>query len=92
MDINLHIEHLLLEGANLSRSQRLYLQTVIAEELSLLVRDKGLPPHLQNGGAIPSLPTKLSVPPHLPPHRLGQQIAQSIYTELGNSQQLQRPQ
>ena len=92
MDINLRIEHLLLEGVNLSRSQRLSLQTEIAQELSRLLGDKGLPNHLQNGGAIANLPTKLSVPPHLPPHRLGRQIAQSIYTELGSSQQVHRPQ
>lgn len=79
MNINLQIDRLILEGIDLSPSQRAHLQAAVEAELSHLMTVNGLPPHLQNGGTIPRLPTNINLTDNLNPGQMGQQIAQSIY-------------
>ena len=79
MNINLQIEQILLEDIDLSYGERLYLQAAVEAELSQLLTAKGLPPHLQNGGIVPSIPAHINIPENPNPTHMGQQIAQSIY-------------
>lgn len=79
MNINIQIERLILEGVDVSPSQRVRLQAAIEAELSRLVTVNGLPSHLQAGGTIPKLPANLSLTNTTNPMQLGQEIAQAIY-------------
>lgn len=82
MNINLHIDRLILEDIDLSPSQHLRLQASIEAELSHLLTINGLPPHWQNGNWVPRLSTRFKKAAITNPTQLGQQIAQSIYTEM----------
>jgi hypothetical protein len=83
MNVNLQIERLILEGIDLSPSQRRHLQTVVATELAQLLTVQGVPAQWQAGGAIADLPAgKLAVTPSASPTEMGQQIAQQIYGRL----------
>ncbi len=84
MNLNLNIERIILEGVNLSHSQRSRLQAVLEVELSRLLRENGLPSHLQNGGVISHLPASVTVTKGIKPEQMGMEIAQSIYGELVN--------
>ncbi len=82
MNLNLQIDRLILEDIDLSLRQRRQLQAAIETELSRLLSENGIPPHLQNGGTIPKLPINLSPSPAAQPTQMGQQIAQTIYGGL----------
>jgi hypothetical protein len=87
MNVNLQIDRLILEGIDLSPSQRRYLQTVVEAELSQLFTVNGVPDHWQTGGAIAGLPAgKLEVTNSATPAAMGQQIAQQIYGRLAQSE------
>ncbi|MDY6898118.1 MAG: hypothetical protein SWZ49_08560 [Cyanobacteriota bacterium] len=47
MNIKLNIEQIILEGVDVPRSQRPRLQAAVSAELSRLLTEKGVPPHLQ---------------------------------------------
>lgn len=86
MDINLNIEQILLDNIDLTYGERLRLQTAVETELSQLLTANGLPPHLQNGIAIPKVSANLDLPEKPNPTHLGQQIAQSVYQNMSGSQ------
>ncbi len=79
MNINIQIDRLILEGINLSPSQRARLQASVEAELSLLLTVNGLPPHLQNGGNIPRLPASINITNNMNPTQMGQEIAQAMF-------------
>lgn len=84
MNINLQIERLILDGVNLSPSQRRHLQAAVEAELSHLFNVQGVPEQWQQGGAIAALPAgNLEVVQGAPPAEMGQKIAQQIYGRLG---------
>ena len=85
MNINLHIDHLILEGIQLSPSQRALLQATVESELSRLLTVNGIPQHLEGGGNIPRLPTSINVKNNINPRQMGQGIAQSIYRDMKSS-------
>ena len=85
MNINIHIERLILNEIDLPRHQRPRLQAALEAELSRLLSENGVPTHLQMGGAIPSLSANMTVGKNLNPTRLGQQIAKSIYEGLSTT-------
>lgn len=85
MNINLQIDHLILEDFDLSPSQRIQLQGQIQTELIHLLTAGGLPPSLQNGGSIPKLSASLMLDENLHPVQMGQQIAQSIYQGINQN-------
>ncbi len=83
MNINIQIDRLILEGINISPSQRRHLQATVTSELSNLFTANGLPAHLENGVALPSLPLgKVEVTNMSDTAVMGQQIAQQIYSQL----------
>lgn len=83
MNVNLQIDRLILDGIDLTPSQRAHLQSTISAELTQLFIVQGLPSQWENGGAIASLPSgKLEVSQGIDPSQMGQQIAQQIYERL----------
>jgi hypothetical protein len=84
MNINLHIERLILDGVNVSRSQRHLLQASVERELTRLFTERGVPQHLASGAALPHVPARpIAVSGGADPVRLGRQIAQSVYGGIG---------
>ena len=84
MNINLHIERLVLDGVNIAPGQRHLLQTSVTTELTRLLADGGLSPSLAQGTALPRMSTSgIQLAGGNDPTRLGRQIAQSVYGGIG---------
>jgi hypothetical protein len=82
MNINLQIDRLVLNGINLTPSQQIRLQAAVEAELAYLFTINGLPPHLQNGGAIPNVLAEINLGDRMNPTQMGQHIAQSVYQTM----------
>ncbi len=83
MNINVHIEQLVLEGLPVGTSQRGMVQASFEAELARLLAARGLAPNLLAGDATPRVPAatiQLTNESH--PTRLGQQIAQAVHGGL----------
>lgn len=83
MNINLHIERLVLDGVDIAPGQRHLLQTSVETELTRLLTDRGISPSLAQGVALPRLSTNGMQLKGNNPTQLGQQIAQSVYGGIG---------
>jgi hypothetical protein len=84
MNINLHIERLILDGVNIQPSQRHLLQASVETELARLLADGGVSSSLAAGGALPHVSANgLQLAGGNDPTRLGRQIAQSVYGGIG---------
>ena len=83
MNINLHIERLVLEGVDVAPNQRYLLQASVSSELTQMLNSGGLANNLVEGAALPKLSTN-SIQLTDNPTQLGQQIAQSVYGEIGH--------
>lgn len=85
MNLNLHIERLILEGINIEPHQRPLLQEALQTELTRLLTTGGLSQDFAGGLAVPRISA-----PSIPlaadnqPVRLGQQIARSVYGGIGH--------
>ena len=79
MDINLHIERLVLDGINLNHHQRLQLQASVQTELARLFAAGSLSPSFMQGVAMPKLNANAIQMRGNDATQLGQQIAQSVY-------------
>jgi hypothetical protein len=84
MNINLTIDQLILDGIDLPNHQRPDLQAAVEAELSRLLAEQGVGPHLQARGAVPSLDAEVIQLTSNDPATLGQQIAQAVYGGLSN--------
>ena len=85
MDINLHIERVVLDGVGLAPGQRHLLQASLETELARLLTDGGLASGLAQGAAVPQMSTSSSeLTGGTNPTQLGQQIAQSVYGGIGH--------
>lgn len=80
MNIELHIERLILDGFSLTRNERGVVQQSVEAELTRLLANGGLSPTLKAGAALGHMRAD---PIHLGggnnPTDLGQQIGQSVY-------------
>lgn len=80
MNINLHIEKLVLEGLNLSPREGVQLQVAVEAELLRLLMTNGLAEGLTTGETLASLPVApVTATKNNNPTQLGHQIAHSIY-------------
>lgn len=80
MNVNLHIERLVLDGITLSVRERALLGTAVSDELTRLISEGGLPAGLPASGIVPSVPAgAIQLGSDHNPARLGQQIAQAVY-------------
>jgi|WetSurMetagenome_2_1015567.scaffolds.fasta_scaffold463103_1 hypothetical protein len=85
MNINLHIERLVLEGLPVEGARAVDVQAAVEAELARLLTENGLAAHLQQGAALPHLSGNvLPVSAEHNPAHLGTQIARSVYGGLGN--------
>jgi hypothetical protein len=82
--ISIQIERLVVDGIDLQRSQRPWLQAAFEQELMRLLVQKGLHQDLASGVAVPRLNAPaIEVHPKTKPQVLGQQIAQAVHRGIG---------
>lgn len=86
MNINLHIERLLLDGVHIAPNQRHLLQVSIEAELTRLLTQGGVAASMSQGLAVPKISAaNLQLTSGTNPTQLGQQIAASVYSGIGNN-------
>ena len=84
MNVDVHVERLVLDGIDLPQRDRAALKASVSAELAHLLADGGLSPALRAGGAVPSLPAGgIQLAAQSGPTHLGQQIARAVYGGLG---------
>lgn len=84
MNINLHIERLILDGLAVAPAQSALVQAAVEAELSRLLTAGGLHASLQSGIALPSVRADaLQLNADSNPLQIGRQIAQSVYGGIG---------
>jgi hypothetical protein len=84
VNIELHIERLILEGFSLSRPERALIQEAVEGELARLLAESGLSPTLTAGTALGHLQAgAIQLSSGNNPTALGQQIANSVYGGIG---------
>lgn len=84
MNINVHIERLILDGLPIGYGQRPLVQAAVEAELARLLADDGLSPELLAGGALPSVRTgSIQLANEGTTIQLGRQIAQAVYGGIG---------
>jgi hypothetical protein len=80
MNVDVHIERLVLDGIDLPWRDRAALKASVSAELGRLLADGGL----RASGAVPSLPAGgIQLAAQSEPTHLGQQIARAVYGGLG---------
>ena len=85
MNINLHIERLILDGLPIEGRHASYVQMAVEAELTRLLGQNGLASDLQAGGAIPSIRANgIQSITDSNPAQIGTRIAQSVYRGIGN--------
>ena len=86
MNVNLHIERLILDGVEVQPGQQHLLAAAVETELGRLLSTGGLSSELSGGGAITSVKTNgIELSRGLNSSGLGQRIAQSVYSGLKGS-------
>jgi hypothetical protein len=86
MNINLHIERLILDGLPITPSQGLLVQAAIEKELARLLTENGIAESFQAGVAVPSVRANgIQLTSGGNPTQLGAQIAQSVYSGIGDN-------
>ena len=84
MNINIHIERLILDGLPLAHSQGPLVQAAVEAELARLLAADGLASSLQAGGALYCVPAgSIQMASDDNPNTLGQQIARAVYGGIG---------
>lgn len=85
MNIELHIERLILDGLPVGRGERADLQAAVEAELTRLLAADGLRPELLSGAAVRSIDAgEMRVNRGTPAAQLGNHIAQSVHSGIGS--------
>jgi hypothetical protein len=85
MNINLHIERLVLDGLPVEAKDSAMLRAAIEAELTRLLTENGLSSGLQTGGVLPRLQANaIQLGTGGTPPQLGRQIARTVYGSIGN--------
>jgi len=80
MNINLHIERLVLDGLAVEPQQQAALKAALEAELAGALAQNGIASGLQGGGSLAAVRTAaINVGERNEPAQLGQQIAQAVY-------------
>jgi len=83
MNINLHIERVVLDGLHVEDGQQDILQATIRDELLSLIKDQGFGREILAGGARPLLAANgIQLETGYSSVQLGRHIAQSVYGGL----------
>jgi len=81
MNVNVHIERLILDGMPLASNQGPLVQAAVEAELRRLLAEQGLSPSF--AGAVPHLSAgSIQLAPDSKPAQLGRQIAEAIHGGL----------
>jgi len=92
LKITLHIGRLVLEGFDLSPIERRELQASLRAELGELIEANGLSAEFQRGIAMPAVKVSaIEAAGANRPRQLGRQIAQSLYSGIGEIRQKSQP-
>lgn len=84
MNVDLHIERLVLDGLPLNQRQSVVLQNALERELSRLLEHRGL--DTPTGSAVPRLPiAAIQLSAGGQPAQWGRQIARTLYTGIASS-------
>jgi hypothetical protein len=84
MNVNLHIDRLILDGIDLDPAQRPALQAAVEAELGRLLSEGGVGADFAGGGAVPSVKAGgFEMGGDGNPQQLGAQIARSVYGGIG---------
>jgi hypothetical protein len=85
MNINLHIERLVLDGLPIERNQGPHIQAAVEAELTRLLAENGLAGDLQKGGVVSGIrANQIQFAPGSNPTQMGTQIARSVYGGIRN--------
>jgi hypothetical protein len=85
MNINLHIERLVLEGVNIAAGEGHLLQNVVVTELTRILTDGGLSSSIAQGSGLPHISASgIQLKDGNNLTQIGQQIAQSVYGGLSH--------
>jgi hypothetical protein len=83
MNIELHIEHLVLDGLPLAAADGASVLTAVQTELTRLLTEGGLAPGLQQGGALTSLRgADVRLSPGPAPDAVGREIGAAVHEGL----------
>lgn len=84
MNVNLHIERLILEGLRLAPGEHLLVRAAAESELSRLLTEGGVSQQLLRGGAVPRVSAgDIRVAGDADAGGIGRQIAQAVYGGIG---------
>ncbi len=84
MNINLHIERLVLDGLNISPGQGPQVKAAVEAELTRLLSGGGVAAGFQGGIAVSSLRgDSIQLESSAKPQQLGNQIARAVYGGIG---------
>ncbi len=84
MNINLHIERLILDGLSIGHGQGSFVKEALESKLGRLLATSGLNPDFQTGGAVSSVKVDgIETANVSNPTALGHQIAQAVYGGIG---------
>ena len=84
MNINLHIDRLVIDDLGIQASQRHILQTSIANKLAFLLQNHGISPELYQDTFVPRMSASDIRLMDSNATNLGQHIAQSVYGGIGH--------
>jgi hypothetical protein len=80
MNVNLHIERIILKGIDLPAHHYALFQQAVQAELSRLFAEGGLQPRLLGGGALRETPgADVTVSAKPDPTDFGRQVARAVY-------------
>jgi len=80
MNINLHIERLVLDGISVESHQQAMFKANLETELGRLLAQHGIASDLQSGGAFNAIQTtSIDIGEKNEPSHLGRQVARSVY-------------
>ena len=84
MNINLHIERLVLDGVNITADQHHLLQASVTTELGRMLTEGGVSSSLAQEAAVSRISANGIQLTDNNPVQLGQNIAQSVYRGIGH--------
>ena len=86
MNVNLHIERLILDGLPVSSLQGAAVRNALERELARVLAQGGLPGQWDGGGAVPRLPVQqFNLAPGERPDAIGRHIARSLHRGIGGA-------
>jgi hypothetical protein len=83
MDINLHIERLVLDGVDIAPGQGDLLHATVINQLTQLLNRGGIAPNIVGGSSLNNVATNSIQLNDGQPQVLGLQIAKSVYGGIG---------